>query len=134
MRTHKERRPIGGSLGALPVSVEAVPLEGGRDAGRWIQRVMAIDAGLVVVDCPPHLSHATEAAVGVADLVIIPVTPSGADLVATASAVQLIVQARGARKDSGPGVSWFRLASIPGPRPAVRFPRLYGSSGNRSAR
>jgi len=77
-------------LGALPVPIEAVPLEGSRDAGRWIQRVMAIDAGLVVVDCPPHLSHATEAAVGVADLVIISVTPSGADLVATASAVTLV--------------------------------------------
>jgi chromosome partitioning protein len=91
-----------GGLGALPVAVEAAPLESARDAGRWVQRVMALDAGMVVLDCPPHLSHATEAAVGVADLVIIPVTPSGADLVATASAVQLIRQARGARKDSGP--------------------------------
>jgi chromosome partitioning protein len=86
--------------GRLPISVEALPMT--RDARHWIQRVFSIKAGTVVVDCPPRLAAATEAAVGLADLAIVPVGASGADLTATTAALDLIRQAGKVRKDHGP--------------------------------
>lgn len=83
--------------GKIPVRHEALPLDGPRDAARWIQRVMGFQARYVVIDCPPHIGAATEAAVGIADLAVVPVTASGADLMATASALELVRAARQSR-------------------------------------
>ena len=65
-------------------------------------RHLTIQADHVVIDCPPHIGPATLAATGIADMVLIPVTPSGADLVATDSALALVHDAQVARKDGGP--------------------------------
>jgi chromosome partitioning protein len=46
---------------------------------------------------------ATQAAARIADLVLIPVTASGIDLVATRAVVDLIRQARAVRRSGGPG-------------------------------
>jgi chromosome partitioning protein len=72
-------------LGRLPIRCEAVPLESQRGAERWIQRVTTLrnTVDLVVIDLPPHIGAATEAALIVADLLLVPVTASGADLLAT---------------------------------------------------
>lgn len=56
----------------------------------------------MIIDCPPHIGPATLAAVGIADMVLIPVTPSGADLVATDSALAMVHDAQAARRDNGP--------------------------------
>lgn len=83
--------------GKIPVACEALPLDGPRDAARWIQRVMGFQARYVVIDCPPHIGAAAEAAVGIADLAVIPVTASSADLMATTSALELVKAARQSR-------------------------------------
>jgi chromosome partitioning protein len=88
--------------GRLPFPVERMPFETARDSKRWGPRVLAMFDDYVVIDCPPHLTGATEAAVGIADLVLVPVTPSGADLAATLKALDLIKQVREARDDGGP--------------------------------
>jgi len=90
-----------GAQGGLPIEVISLPLERERDASRWIGKVLAI--GDAVIDCPPHLRTVTEAAVAMADLVVIPCTASAADLMATAGAVELVHRAREARPDNGPG-------------------------------
>ena len=64
--------------------------------------VRDLETGTVVIDCPPHLGSVTSAAIGMADLVLVPVTPSGADLTATTGVVDLIVEARSARRGRGP--------------------------------
>jgi chromosome partitioning protein len=88
--------------GRLPFRVDSLPLEDPRDGARWIERVLSLDAAYLVVDCPPHVGAATEAAVGVSDLVLIPVFSSGADLRATVQALDLVGAARADRKDRGP--------------------------------
>ncbi|HWQ55913.1 MAG TPA: ParA family protein [Bryobacteraceae bacterium] len=88
--------------GQLPVRCEAAPLDGARGAGAWLQAVMAAKGDYIVLDCPPFAGTASEAAIGVADLVLVPVTASGADLIATTAALDLVDRARSARKGKGP--------------------------------
>src|ERR1035437_5948071 len=90
------------TAGRLPFPVEAMPFETARDVKRWAPKVLELDADYVVIDSPPHVGGATEAAVGIADLVLIPVTASGADLAATLKALNLVHDMRKARKDGGP--------------------------------
>jgi chromosome partitioning protein len=90
--------------GALPIQVETLPLEQQRDTEHWVARVVALRDGtdLVVIDCPPHIGAATSAAFLVADLVVIPVTASGGDLLATTKALDLLREARTVRQDGKP--------------------------------
>lgn len=111
-----------GSRGALPVEMRPMPLDDGEvkqgwfprlrkrksevtgDAAAvaWMNELRGVDANYVVIDCPPHVGIATRAAVWVADLVLVPVTASAADVAATAPALDLITKARGERSDKGP--------------------------------
>lgn len=68
------------AAGHLPIEGEALPLDDEREAQAWIKRITAIDADLVVIDLPPHSGAATAAALILADLFVVPVTPSGLDL------------------------------------------------------
>lgn len=88
--------------GDLPARVEALPLGIETPVGPWVERVLTLQADHVVIDCPPHIGPATLAAIGIADMVLVPVTPSCADLVATESALALVHDAQAARKDDGP--------------------------------
>lgn len=90
--------------GELPAQVVAMPLESERQAEAWARRVADIDADFVVVDAPPHMSGSTAAAIGLADLVVVPVGASVLDLDATRPALELVAQAREARKGKGPKV------------------------------
>ena len=83
--------------GKLPFTVTAMPLESSRDAARWIERAMAVDSEFAIVDCPPHVGDATGAAIGIADLVLMPIYSSGADLRATVQALELLRAARSKR-------------------------------------
>jgi chromosome partitioning protein len=97
------------SGGGLPVSVEPLPLTGG-DRKTWIDRVMDLAEGTtdqpaadwVVIDLPPHIGEAMVAAFASADVVLVPVTPSGADLRATSKALEFLARAREGRSDGGP--------------------------------
>lgn len=92
-------------LGALPVRCEAMPLEYQAGAERWAARVTALRASaeLLVIDCPPHVGIGSSAAFLVADLVLVPVGASGADLLATQRTLELVHEAQQVRRDSRPG-------------------------------
>jgi chromosome partitioning protein len=53
--------------------------------------------GRVVIDLPPQKGETFQAALQIADLLIVPVTPSAVDLHATAQALAVLHQIRGAR-------------------------------------
>jgi chromosome partitioning protein len=88
--------------GKLPVAGEFMPLENDEDGERLIRSVAARNEHYVVLDAPAHVGAASQAAGKIADLVLIPVTASGVDLVATRAAVELIQQARTLRRGGGP--------------------------------
>ena len=90
------------SRAGLPVRCETMPLEDGEDPGRWVARVRGLAGAYVVIDCPPHIGAATGAAIGVADLVLIPVGASGLDIAATRPTLRLLAEARRRRTDGGP--------------------------------
>ncbi len=94
------------TAGNLPVMVRPLPLadDTAASVNAWIAAVVAIKQGtdLVVIDLPPNLGGVTVAALAVADLFLIPVTPSGMDLRATARALELLAEARKARRGNKP--------------------------------
>lgn len=95
--------------GRLPVAVEAMPFDPdpGQDAGDgiWLRAVndLAATNDFVVLDLPPHLGASIVFALVAADLFVVPVTPSGADIKATTKAVDLLRQARAVRGNGKPG-------------------------------
>ena len=86
--------------GLLPMTGGPLPLEDERRAAAWMQRIRSIGADIVVIDLPPALGAATAAAIFVADLLLIPVAPSGLDLRAAVKAIDLL---REARRERGHG-------------------------------
>jgi chromosome partitioning protein len=89
--------------GNLPFPVTESALTGA-NVEAWIDAALRIDAAYVVIDLPPMLGDATAAALAIADLAVIPVTASGADLKATNRAIELIAAARESRGDGKPAV------------------------------
>jgi len=89
--------------GNLPFSVIESALTG-QNVEAWIARALDIDAPYLIIDLPPMLGDATAAALAIADLAVIPVTASGADLKATNRAIELIAAARAGRGDGKPAV------------------------------
>ena len=88
--------------GRLPIQGEFMPLENDQDGEQMVREVARRDERYIVLDAPAHVGAATQAAGKIADLVLIPVTASGVDLVATRAAVDLIQQARTIRNGGGP--------------------------------
>ena len=89
--------------GNLPFPVIEAALTG-QNVEAWIAAALDIDAPFLVIDLPPMLGDATAAALAIADLAVIPVTASGADLKATNRAIELIESARATRGDGKPAV------------------------------
>ena len=90
------------SHGRLPVQGEFMPLENDEDGERLVHAVAARNERYVVLDAPAHVGAAALAAGKIADLVLVPVTASGVDLVATRAVVDVIRQARAQRRSSAP--------------------------------
>jgi len=90
------------SHGRLPIRGEFMPLENDQDGDLLVQAIAGKGEHYVVLDAPAHVGAATQAAGKIADVVLIPVTASGVDLVATAAAVELIRQARALRRGGAP--------------------------------
>ena len=88
--------------GCLPIGGELMPLENDADGERMARTVARSSERFIVLDAPAHVGAATQAAGKIADLVLIPVTASGVDLVATETAVELIRQARLIRGSGAP--------------------------------
>ena len=88
----------------LPVPVEALPLGGERDAQNWVARVIRLKAAVdhVVVDLPPQVGSGIASALLIADLFVVPVSPSGVDLRATGKALDLLRRARAVRGATRP--------------------------------
>ena len=81
----------------LPVTIAAGPLEDEAQAVEWMRSIREAPADIVVIDCPPQLAAATEGALMLADVVLIPVRPSIVDIRATAEALELVAAAAAAR-------------------------------------
>lgn len=91
----------------LPVPVKPMILADDTDRAavkRWIDNVLAVDADVAVLDLPPHLSATAGAAIGIADLVIIPCGASVADVSATAKTLALVERARAERQGKPPAL------------------------------
>jgi chromosome partitioning protein len=90
--------------GKLPALVESLPLGSQREAQRWVARVLALKAGAdcVVVDLPPQVGSGIASALLLADLLLVPVSPSGVDLRATGRALDLLRRARAVRNSARP--------------------------------
>jgi chromosome partitioning protein len=88
--------------GHLPIRGEFMPLENDEDGERLVRAAATKGERYVVLDAPAHVGAATQAAGKIADLVLIPVTASGVDLVATRAAVDLIREARTNLRGGGP--------------------------------
>ncbi|MEM7025745.1 MAG: ParA family protein [Pseudomonadota bacterium] len=90
--------------GGLPVLVETLPLGTQREAQRWVGRVLALKAATdyAVVDLPPQVGSGIASALLLADVMLVPVSPSGVDLRATGRALDLLRRAREVRGGAKP--------------------------------
>ncbi len=91
-------------MGRLPVGLTSLPLASDRDAGAWIAQILACKPQVdqIVVDLPPQVGSGIASALLLADLFVIPVTPSGIDLRATGRALDLLRRARAVRRSTKP--------------------------------
>lgn len=90
------------SQGRLPIRGEFMPLENDEDGERLMRAVAARNERYVVLDAPAHVGAAAQTAGKIADLVLVPVTASGVDLLATQTVIDLIRQARVLRRGGAP--------------------------------
>lgn len=89
------------AAGGLPITVQARGIDAEAQAPAWMTLVMGLDADLVMIDLPPHIGTATTAALMLADLFIVPTTPSLVDIRATQRALDLLAEARTERDEKG---------------------------------
>jgi len=89
------------AAGELPIPVRSMPLDDEGKAGQWMRELLAIEAEIVMIDLPPHIGATTTAALMLADVFVIPTTPSLVDLRATQRALDLLADARKERADNG---------------------------------
>ncbi len=81
----------------FPATVIRLDTDVGGLGGRL--RKLCRDGGVVLLDCPPSIEHpATLAALQEADLALVPVVPSPADLWSTKGVERLILQVQASRK------------------------------------
>jgi chromosome partitioning protein len=86
--------------GRLPFRVSEIIIEPGR-ANQWVKRVVASPGVITIIDTPPN-EYAMGAAAAVAEVVVVPCTPSGLDLAATEQAINAINFARAQRNQKVP--------------------------------
>lgn len=88
------------SRGALPIQSKFVPIENAEQAKVFIHQIKSDPSDCVILDLPPHTREATEAAIAVCDLFLIPVTPSGADMISTGTALALVREGQKYRQNA----------------------------------
>ena len=92
------------AAGRLPVPVEAAPPLEGHGSGRWPARAgeLAGAGRLLVLDLPPLLVPALASALIIADVILVPLTPSALDGAATTQTQRLIRMTRESRPGRKP--------------------------------
>ena len=101
--------PQGGALawaaaGRLPAHVEAAPSTEGHRSGRWAARAgeLAGAGRLVLLDLPPLVVPTLASALIIADVVLVPLTPSALDGAATKQTQRMIRTTRESRPGRRP--------------------------------
>jgi len=94
------------SAGRLPVPVEAMPAIEGHGPGRWPARASELAGAerLVLLDLPPLLVPTLASALMVADLILVPITPSALDVAPaerTLRMARMTRESRAGRKPKG---------------------------------
>ena len=104
----QQGQPAGGP-GPAPLPMAVHPLQADAGAPQFqaalAQLAQAAQATLVVIDCPPELSDPALVAALLADVVLVPVTPSPLDLWAAKQAVATAQEARALRDGVKPLIS-----------------------------
>ena len=104
----QQGQPAGGP-GPAPLPMAVHPLQADAGAPQFqvaLERLaQAAQATLVVIDCPPELSDPALVAALLADVVLVPVTPSPLDLWAAKQAVATAQEARSLRDGVKPLIS-----------------------------
>lgn len=104
-----QQQPPGGGAAAGRLPMTVVPLRADAGAPQFQaalqQLAQAAQATLVVLDCPPELSDPALVAALLADLVLVPVTPSPLDVWAAQQAVETAREARTLRDGVKPLIS-----------------------------
>jgi len=82
--------------GKLPADLTKLPVNRDLDAGYWVAEILKLKARYdrVVMDLPPQAGSGLASALLIADLFLVPVTPSGIDLAATGQALKVLQQTR----------------------------------------
>jgi len=90
--------------GELPLQAEAAPPSGLPGRARWLERAVELRsaADMVLLDLPPSSAPVLAASLMVADLLVIPITPSAVDVPPTANVLRLVREAREARREGRP--------------------------------
>jgi chromosome partitioning protein len=91
-------------LGHAPIEVAAEPLLDLRGPGRWHARAMELarSRDVVILDLPPLVTSVIASACLLADLVVVPVTPSAIDVPPTEETLRLIRTARASQRGGRP--------------------------------
>ncbi len=84
---------------AVPFPARVMRLEAAPDQLHQLIKLAGREADLILLDCPPSIEHpATLAALQEADVALVPVVPSPADLWSTKGVERLILQVQASRK------------------------------------
>jgi chromosome partitioning protein len=114
------------AAGRLPVQVEALPSPDGHGTGRWPARAgeLAGAGRLVILDLPPLLVPALAAALIIAAVILVPLTPSALDGAATRQTQRMIRATRESRPGRRPRglLAPNRVDPHLGLRPAAQSP------------
>jgi chromosome partitioning protein len=91
--------------GRLPITLTPLPLRRADETEAWLAELATLRAMVdhVVIDLPPQAGAGLAAALLLAELCLIPATPSWIDLQATGRAVELLRRARSRRGGALPG-------------------------------
>jgi chromosome partitioning protein len=91
-------------LGKAPIEVASEPLLDLRGPGRWHTRAMELarNHDLVILDLPPLVTSVIASACLLADLVLVPLTPSAIDVPPTEETLRLIRTARASQRGGRP--------------------------------
>ncbi|MCB2186049.1 MAG: ParA family protein [Deltaproteobacteria bacterium] len=118
--------------GLLPVEGRFMPIRGG-EVAPWLKEVFKIALRPLVIDLPSNLGPNTAAALAVADLAVLPVTPSTADVRATEKALELLRESRRRRRDGRPRALLAPSKLDLRTRAGREFPALLASLGEKVA-
>jgi chromosome partitioning protein len=93
-----------GRAGGLPIRIEAAPPSDGLAGGRWLVRAaeLASSVDILVIDLPPVIVPWIASATMIADLVLVPVTPSAVDVAPTERVLRMIRMTRETRPGHKP--------------------------------